>query len=132
MTNILFERVRGGIDCPHPRAARLDRDPAFLDGSTTRLDRNAELLDRSAMDALSEILKSVRLEGAVYKDAEFTAPWCIHARHGLAAVRTRLPRAESVLFFHFVAEGSCRMRVGKREEIAATGDLIVFLQDEHQ
>jgi AraC-like DNA-binding protein len=84
------------------------------------------------MDALSEILKSVRLEGAVYKDAEFTAPWCIHARHGLDAVRNRLPNAESVLFFHFVAEGSCRMRVGSREEIAQTGDLIVFLQDEHQ
>jgi len=84
------------------------------------------------MDALSEILKSVRLDGAVYKDAEFTAPWCIHARHGLDAVRARLPRAESVLFFHFVAEGSCRMRVGDREEVARSGDLIVFLQDEHQ
>ena len=84
------------------------------------------------MDALSEILKSVRLEGAVYKDAEFTAPWCIHARHGLDAVRNRLPHAESVLFFHFVAEGSCRMRVGDHEEVAGEGDLIVFLQDEHQ
>jgi AraC-like DNA-binding protein len=118
--------------CPYRLTARLDRDAAFLDAFPRRLDRNAELLDRSAMDALSEILKSVRLEGAVYKDAEFTAPWCIHARHGLAAVRTRLPRAESVLFFHFVAEGSCRMRVGLREEVAGTGDLIVFMQDEHQ
>jgi AraC-like DNA-binding protein len=84
------------------------------------------------MDTLSDILKSVRLEGAVYKDAEFTAPWCIHARHGLEAVRARLPRAESVLYFHFVAEGSCRMQVGDREEVAHEGDLIVFLQDAHQ
>ena len=29
------------------------------------------------MDALSDVLKSVRLEGAVYLNAEFTAPWCI-------------------------------------------------------
>ena len=84
------------------------------------------------MDALSEILKSLRLDGAVYKDAEFTAPWCIRARHGLDAVRERLPGAESVLFFHFVAEGTCRMRVGNHEELASTGDLIVFLQDERQ
>ena len=28
------------------------------------------------MDALSDVLKSVRLEGAVYLNAEFTAPWC--------------------------------------------------------
>lgn len=27
------------------------------------------------MDALTEILKSVRLEGAVFFNAEFTAPW---------------------------------------------------------
>jgi hypothetical protein len=27
------------------------------------------------MDALSEILQSVRLEGAVFYKAEFTAPW---------------------------------------------------------
>jgi len=84
------------------------------------------------MDALSEILKSVRLDGAVYKDAEFTAPWCVQARHGLDAVRERLPGAESVLFFHFVAEGICRLRVGDHEEIAQAGDLIVFLQDERQ
>jgi AraC family transcriptional regulator, alkane utilization regulator len=84
------------------------------------------------MDALSDVLKTVRLDGAVYKDAEFTAPWCIRARHGLDAVRDRLPGAEAVLFFHFVAEGACRVRVGNREEIAAPGDLIVFLQDERQ
>lgn len=29
----------------------------------------------SRMDALTEILKSVRLEGAVFFNAEFTAPW---------------------------------------------------------
>jgi AraC-like DNA-binding protein len=119
-------------DFPRRTAAGLDRNAEFLDTSAARLDRDAELLDLLSMDALSEILKSVRLEGAVYKDAEFTAPWCIHARHGLEAVRSRLPHVESVLFFHFVAEGSCRMRVGDHEEIAGEGDLIVFLQDEHQ
>ena len=84
------------------------------------------------MDALSDVLKSVRLDGAVYKDAEFTAPWCVQARHGLDAVRERLPGAEAVLFFHYVAEGTWRMRVGKGEQIAQAGDLIVFLQDERQ
>jgi len=29
------------------------------------------------MDALSDVLKFLRLEGAVYLNAEFTAPWCI-------------------------------------------------------
>jgi hypothetical protein len=39
------------------------------------------------MDALSGVLKSVRLEGAVYLNAEFTAPWCIRGKCGLASVR---------------------------------------------
>jgi len=42
------------------------------------------------VDALSDVLKSVRLEGAVYLNAEFTAPWCIRGELGLASVRARL------------------------------------------
>src|SRR5438093_253968 len=54
------------------------------------------------MDALSDVLKSVRLEGAVYLDAEFTAPWCIRGECGLPSVRARLAGAEHVAFFHFL------------------------------
>jgi hypothetical protein len=52
------------------------------------------------MDALSDVLKSVRLEGAVYLNAEFTAPWCVQAKYGLASVKERLAGAEQVVFFH--------------------------------
>jgi len=41
------------------------------------LDRDAGLLVRGSVDALSDVLKAVRLDGAVYLNAEFTAPWCI-------------------------------------------------------
>ena len=33
------------------------------------------------MDALSEILHSVKLEGAVFYNAEFTAPWGFRSPH---------------------------------------------------
>ena len=39
-----------------------------------RPDRDAATLVRGSMDALSDALKSVHLEGAVYLNAEFTAP----------------------------------------------------------
>jgi len=42
------------------------------------------------MDALSDVLKTVRLEGAFYLDTEFTAPWCIRGKYGQASVRERL------------------------------------------
>src|SRR5207247_1274246 len=63
------------------------------------------------MDALSDVLKSVRLEGAVYLNAEFTAPWCVQAKYGLASVRQRLAGAEHVVFFHFVTEGGFKVHV---------------------
>ena len=34
------------------------------------------------MDALSDLLRVVRLSGGVFLDAEFSAPWCIAARVG--------------------------------------------------
>src|SRR5438045_3240251 len=96
-----------------------------------RLHRDAALLDRNAMDALSDVLKSVRLEGAVYLNAEFTAPWCIRGELGLASVRERLAGAEHVAFFHFLTEGSCKVRLLEGGEVleASAGDLILFPQE---
>jgi hypothetical protein len=31
-------------------------------------------------DALSDLLRVVRLSGGVFLDAEFTAPWCVAAQ----------------------------------------------------
>jgi len=83
------------------------------------------------MDALSDVLKSVRLEGAVYLNAEFTAPWCIRGELGLASVRERLVGAEHVAFFHFLTEGACKVRLADGGEVveASAGDLILFPQE---
>jgi len=80
------------------------------------------------MDALSDVLKSVRLEGAVYINAEFTAPRCIRGELGLASVRERLAGAEHVAFFHFLTEGACKVRLAEGGEVleAVAGDLILF------
>jgi len=84
------------------------------------------------MDALSDVLKSVRLEGAVFLNAEFTAPWCIRGRYGLTSVRERLAGAEHVVFFHFLVEGRCRVRLAEGGEMleVAAGDVVLFPQDD--
>src|SRR5512138_1408696 len=83
------------------------------------------------MDALSNVLKSVRLEGAVYLNAEFTAPWCIRGECGLPSVRRRLAGAEHVAFFHFLTEGACKVRLLGSGEVldAAAGDLVLLPQE---
>jgi AraC-like DNA-binding protein len=83
------------------------------------------------MDAFSDVLKSVRLEGAVYLNAEFTAPWCIRGELGVGSVRKRLAGAEHVAFFHFVTHGACKVRLAEGGEVidALAGDLILFPQE---
>jgi AraC family transcriptional regulator, alkane utilization regulator len=80
------------------------------------------------MDALSAVLQSVRLEGAVYLNAEFTAPWCIRGELGLASVRERLAGAEHVAFFHFLTEGACKVRLADGDQVleASAGDLVLL------
>src|SRR5262252_2607961 len=79
------------------------------------------------MDALSDVLKSVRLEGAIYLNAEFTAPWCIRAQYGLESVRTSLA-GDHVAFFHYFSEGRCQVHAGEGREplTIAAGDLVIF------
>jgi len=83
------------------------------------------------MDALSEVLKTVRLDGAVYLDAEFTAPWCIYGKYGSASVRERLGDRH-IVYFHFLTEGACRVRLvegGEAIDVSA-GDLVLFPRDD--
>ena len=86
------------------------------------------------MDALSDVLKTIRLEGAVYLNAEFTAPWCVQAEYGLAAIRKRLPAAEHVAFFHYFAQGGCKvpMAGGRAELTICEGDLLLFPHGDRQ
>jgi AraC family transcriptional regulator, alkane utilization regulator len=84
------------------------------------------------MDALSNVLKSVQLEGAVYVNAEFTAPWCISANFGLAAVRARLAGGDQIVFFHYLTEGSCKVKLDDSAQTleASAGDLVLFLNED--
>ena len=85
------------------------------------------------MDALSDVLKSVRLEGAVYLNAEFTAPWCVSAKFGLASIRARLAGADHVVFFHYLTEGACQVRLDDCRQTldVSAGDLVLFLNEDH-
>jgi AraC-like DNA-binding protein len=83
------------------------------------------------MDALSEVLQAIRLEGALYLDAEFTAPWCVEAQFGLHTAADRLPRSEHIAFFHVLTDGTCRARLVDGTEVLdlAAGDILMFPHD---
>lgn len=84
------------------------------------------------MDALSDVLKSVHLEGAVFLNAEFTAPWCVRGESGMAIYKHRLAPVEHMVFFHFLTEGRCKVRLNETGEVLELcgGDLVLFARDD--
>ena len=78
------------------------------------------------MDVLSEVLKAVKLEGAVFFNAEFSAPWCIRSGDSGELAPHLRGRAGHLIIFHFLTEGHAyaRLPAGEREELEA-GDIVV-------
>jgi len=79
------------------------------------------------VDALSDVLRIVRLTGAVFMDAEFTEPWCIGEPAGVEVCIEHLPQAQHVVIYHLVTEGRCEVSVpGLAAGAATAGDLIII------
>ena len=64
------------------------------------------------MDALSETLRVVRLVGAIFIQARFTAPWCYQSPRADTAAPLLEPGAERVVIFHLITEGECYVDLG--------------------
>ncbi|HEX2449268.1 MAG TPA: AraC family transcriptional regulator [Methyloceanibacter sp.] len=84
------------------------------------------------MDALSDVLSAVRLDGAVYVNAEFTAPWCVATQYGLHSAAPKLPDSDHVVFFHLLTEGTCFARLAGGGEVieVKAGDLLLLPHDD--
>jgi AraC-like DNA-binding protein len=81
------------------------------------------------MDALSETLRVVRLVGAIFINARFTAPWCYQSPHADAAAPLLEPGAERVVIFHLITEGECYVEIEGEPAVNLTaGDAVMFPQ----
>ncbi|MFN7944105.1 MAG: AraC family transcriptional regulator [Blastocatellia bacterium] len=79
------------------------------------------------MDVISEVLRAVRLEGALFFNAEFSAPWCISATRSATLAPWLAPAAGHLIIYHLLTEGRAWARLpdGRREELT-TGDIVIF------
>jgi AraC-like DNA-binding protein len=79
------------------------------------------------MDVLSEVLRAVRLEGAMFFNGEFSAPWCFYSPETTAIIPELAPGAGRLIVYHFLTEGRAYARLpeGPREDLTA-GDIVVF------
>jgi AraC family transcriptional regulator, alkane utilization regulator len=79
------------------------------------------------VDALSDVLRIVRLTGAIFMDAEVTEPWCIGEPSGVEVCIEHLPHAQHVVIYHLVLQGRCEAAVPGGPAVSAqAGDLIVI------
>ncbi|MEJ8811163.1 AraC family transcriptional regulator [Variovorax ureilyticus] len=82
------------------------------------------------MDALSETLRVVRLVGAIFINARFTAPWCYQSPRADAVAPLLEPGAERLVIFHLITEGECHVEMGGDDEPVRliAGDAVIFPQ----
>lgn len=80
-------------------------------------------------DVLSDVLRAVRLTGAVYFSVEASAPFAAEALPARQVAPHVMPGAEHVLEYHLVTHGSCWGGiVGEEPMLLREGDIIVFPQ----
>jgi AraC-like DNA-binding protein len=79
------------------------------------------------MDVLSEVLKVVKLQGAMFYNAEFSAPWSFRSPASRNIAPFVAAGAEHVIVYHFLTEGraSARLEEGERIDLGA-GDVVIF------
>jgi AraC-like DNA-binding protein len=99
----------------------------LLDCPSDILGRNAGFRDAICMDVLSEVLKAVKLQGALFFNGEFSAPWCFRSSLTPEAQKMLAPDGGHVIIYHYLTEGTAYARLpeGRREELVA-GDIVIF------
>jgi len=80
-------------------------------------------------DTLSEVLRAVRLRGAIFFDVRATSPWMEESPEGAEIASPALDGAPHVISFHAVAEGACWVEVEGHPPVRLEqGDIIVLPQ----
>ena len=80
------------------------------------------------MDVLSEVLKAVRLDGALFYNGEFSAPWRFRSPASRAVAPYLSPDSGHVIIFHLLTEGRGYAHIeGEGRPVSLNaGDIIIF------
>ncbi|SDO93440.1 AraC-type DNA-binding protein [Pseudomonas arsenicoxydans] len=79
------------------------------------------------LDALSDVLRVIRLSGGVFLEAEFTAPWCLNGRISADDCKPFVAAPRHIIASHFVASGHMQLRIDGEAPIdVRAGELILL------
>lgn len=80
-------------------------------------------------DILSDVLRSVRLSGAIFFEVDAVAPWAAASPPGRLIGDAVMPQAQHVMEYHVLVEGTCWARVTRPDEAPielAPGSVVAF------
>src|SRR5688500_12354561 len=78
------------------------------------------------MDALSELLRAVKLSGALFYNSSCTAPWCLQTPPSSAFLPYIRAQATRVIELHHITEGTAYGRLGDATPPLAAGDIVMM------
>ena len=79
------------------------------------------------MDVLSEVLKVVKFQGALFYNGEFSAPWSLRSPPSRTIAPYLAPGAEHVIIYHLLTEGRATVRLEDGERVAlGAGEIVIF------
>ena len=85
------------------------------------------MLDSLVMDALSEILRVIRLDSAIYFNAELSAPCCIASPDARLLAPMFALGGAHVIIYHLIADGRAYVQLENGERVAlSAGDIVTF------
>jgi AraC-like DNA-binding protein len=96
-------------------------------GSPALLSQRPAMFSGVFMDALSDVLRAVRLSGAFFFDVHACSPWCAETPLGKSVVDKMFPGSDHLICYHLLMEGSCWATLEGQEPIKlVAGDIIVL------
>ena len=79
------------------------------------------------MDVLSEVLKVVRFQGALFYNGEFSSPWSVYTAGSQALARYFGTESERVIVYHLLIDGRASVRLDSGDRLTlAAGDIVMI------
>jgi len=108
-------------------AARSVKQPQLARSSPTPAPESAAAGESAATDPLSDVLRTVKLTGALFFRLDVSSPWVVEVPHASVFSPIILPGAQHVISYHIVAQGSGWVsRPADPPVRFAVGDVLVF------